>query len=54
MKADQQSLNLWFEENKTQPFATRDGFGIPTMPPVSTQAVGVEQDTTIHKPAMPP
>ena len=54
MKADQQSLNLWFEENKTQPFTTRDGLGIPTMPLVSTQAVGVEQDTSIHKPAMPP
>ena len=54
MKANEQPLEVWFEENKTQPFTTRDGLGIPTMPLVSTQAVGVEQDTTIHKPAMPP
>lgn len=54
MKADQQPLKFWFEENKAQSFATRDGFGIATMPLVSTQAVGVEQDTTIRKSAMPP
>ena len=55
MKADQQPLKVWFKENKTQPLTTgRDGLGIPTMPLVSTQAVGVEQDTSIHKPAMPP
>ena len=54
MEADQQPLNSWFEEYKTQPILARNGFGIPTIPPVSTQAVGVKQDTTIHKPAMPP
>ena len=54
MKADQQPLNSWLEENQAQPCATGDGFGIATMPLVSAQAVGVEQHTTIRKPAMPP
>ena len=54
MKPDQQPFKVRFKENKTQPLTTRDGLWTPAMPPVSTQAVGVEQDKSIHKPAMPP